>query len=191
MEATRTMAIVAEWRSVPAGSGSAPPALIRSTYRSDMVIALLPDHANENLDELRLQNDLISSASRPVLLVPNGWRERPNGQHITIVWEPCLRRRASLPFFCSDRNRHHPDIGVRDGSRGHLSRGSRTRAHAKPLRNLLRRATSCARRRQNWPTYNRRGRKRWQRPHRDWGLLVLTLTPHHARCRNRRDSALE
>lgn len=103
LEGTRTMATAAEWRSVPARSGSASPALIKSAYRSYLVIGLLPDRANENLDEIYVQNDLITKAGRPVLLVPQGWRERPIGQRITIAWKPtCEAARAvheSLPFL--------------------------------------------------------------------------------------------
>lgn len=103
LEATRAMTTVAEWRSVPAESGLASPSLIRSAYRSDLVIALCPDRANEDLDEIRVQNDLIAKAGRPVLLVPTGWRERPVGRHVTIAWKPtCEAARAvheSLPFL--------------------------------------------------------------------------------------------
>lgn len=103
LEGTRTMVRPAEWRSVPARSGSSAPALIRSAYRSDLVMGLLPDLANEDLDEVFVQNDLINEAGRPVLLVPQGWQERSIGQRIMIAWKPTREAaravHESLPFL--------------------------------------------------------------------------------------------
>lgn len=102
-KATRNADFPAEWRSVRAGATTSADALIRSAFRSDLVMALKPDRKKQAADEARVQQDLILLSGRPVLVVPEAWKARPTGTRIIVAWKPTREAARAvhdaLPFL--------------------------------------------------------------------------------------------
>ena len=100
---TANKGFVAEWRSLLAHSEHASDQLIRSAFRSDLVVAARPDPESERPHQIGAQHDLIMNSGRPVLLIPPDHGDKPIGSRVLLAWnatrEAAVAARDALPFL--------------------------------------------------------------------------------------------
>lgn len=95
-ETTERAGCTSEWRSRLARSVSTTDEVLRSAYRSDLIITLPPDREHERFDQAGIQKDLIVHSGCPVLLVPENWGEKPIGTRTMIAWKPTREATRAL-----------------------------------------------------------------------------------------------
>lgn len=104
-----------EWRSLRSRSATPSHDFVHSAYRSDIVVAAMPQRMGRTEYRPGIVEDLIVHSGRPVLLVPRDWRDRDVGSKPLLAWKETKEAAAAvhgaLPFLQSTGKAHLVTIG--------------------------------------------------------------------------------
>lgn len=101
-EKTRVEEFVSEWREESTFQSRISAKLIDAALRADLIVMSAKDWWYENARSVATLHDVIIGTGRPVLMIPEGYGDKPIGKQVMVCWTPTREAssatHAAIPF---------------------------------------------------------------------------------------------